>query len=180
MALSDDASIAQDVLMTTTGDSMRKRLVGASVWEEDLYEHLISHVEQERELLAEYQQAAVTSQSPAFEYLAALIIEDERRHHKLFADLASALKTDAELRPERPAVPRLDHWGSDPTRIRELTTQFLDREHADADELRRLGRQLKGLGDTPLWQLLVRMMQMDTKKHIAILEFVNRHLPKDR
>jgi hypothetical protein len=47
----------------------------------------------------------------AFQYLASLIIGDEIRHHRMFKELASALRTDAEFRPEPPAIPRLDHWG---------------------------------------------------------------------
>ena len=71
---------------------MATSLTGASVWEEELYQHLVSHEDNEANLLAEYQDAARTSQSPAFEYLASLVAEDEVRHHRLFGDLASALK----------------------------------------------------------------------------------------
>ena len=117
---------------------MTNKLVGASVWEADLYEHLISHEDSERQLLVEYKRAASASGSRAFQYLADLIIEDEMRHHRVFRELASALKTDAELRPEEPAVPRLDHWGPNPALVVEETNKLLEREHADADELRRL------------------------------------------
>ncbi len=154
---------------------MTNKLVGASVWESELYEHLMSHEDSERKLLVEYKQAASASQSRAFQYLADLIIEDEVRHHRVFRELASALKTDAEFRPEEPAVPRLDHWGHNPAGVVEETTKLLEREHADADELRRLARQLKDLKDETLWQLLVKLMEMDTAKHIAILDFVRRH-----
>ncbi len=154
---------------------MTNKLVGASVWEADLYEHLISHEDSERQLLVEYKRAASASGSRAFQYLADLIIEDEMRHHRVFRELASALKTDAELRPEEPAVPRLDHWGPNPALVVEETNKLLEREHADADELRRLARQMKDLKDLTLWQLLVKLMEMDTAKHIAILDFVKRH-----
>ncbi len=159
---------------------MTTKLMGASVWEEALYEHLTSHEENERELLVEYKQAATSSGSLAFQYLASLIIDDEIRHHRMFRELASALKTDAEFRPESPAIPRLDHWGSDTARVVELTTQLLDREHDDADELHRLVRQLKDMKDTTMWQLLIKVMEMDTAKHIEILEFVKRHAEKER
>jgi len=71
------------------------------------YEHLTSHEHTERELLAEYRNAADESDSPAFQYLVSLIVEDEIRHHRVFRDLAAALRTEAELRPEQPAIPRL-------------------------------------------------------------------------
>ena len=157
---------------------MANSLMGASVWEERLYQHLASHEDAERGLLEEYQDAAKNSQSQAFGYLASLIVEDEIRHHRVFRDLASALKTDAELRPEQPAVPRLDHWGPDPAAVTELTERLLERERADAKELHRLAGELKEVKDTTLWQLLVRLMEMDTAKHVEILDFVKRHARK--
>lgn len=155
---------------------MPRTLVGASVWEEELYEHLISHEANEQELLAEYQEAAENLSSPAFRYLAELIVEDEGRHHRIFRELASALKTDAELSAGQPAVPRFDHWGWPETdKIVELSIRLLDREHTDAKELHRLAGQLKEVKDTTMWQLLVKMMEMDTAKHVEVLKFVKRH-----
>jgi len=151
------------------------KLVGASVWEEELYEFLTSHEQSEREVLDEYQEAATSSGSSAFRYLSALIVEDEIRHHRVFVELASALKTDAELRPEEPVVPRLDHWGPDTAHVVRTTEELLERERADAKELRRLVSHLREVKDTTLWQLLVKLMEMDTAKHIEILEFVLQH-----
>lgn len=157
---------------------MQARLVGGSVWEEELYEHLISHERNERELLVEYQQVARECDSPAFRYLVSLIVEDEIRHHRIFAELASSLKSDAEFRPEEPAVPRLDAWGRHSPVIAELANRLLDHEHEDQKLLRRLRRDLDDVKDTTMWDLLVRLMEMDTEKHVAILEFVRRHARK--
>ena len=158
---------------------MPTTLVGASVWEEELYEHLISHEANEQELLTEYQEAAESSPSLAFRYLAGLIIEDERRHHRIFRELASALKTDAELSAGQPAVPRFDQWGwPEADKIVELSVRLLARERADAEELHRLAGQLKEVKDTTMWQLLVKVMEMDTAKHVEILKFVKRHATK--
>lgn len=154
---------------------MTAQLIGASVWEEELYAHLTSHEASERDLLVAYQEAAASSGSPAFRYLASLIIEDEVRHHRLFRELASALKTEAEFRPEQPAVPYLDRWGDQPDRIVELSERLLDQERADARELHRLVKELKDFRHTTMWALLVELMEMDTAKHVAILEFVRRH-----
>jgi len=154
---------------------MTTKLVGASQWEEDLYEHLVSHEAAERDLLVRYQDAAATSQSAAFRYLASLIIEDEMRHHRVLRELAAALKTDAELRSDPPVVPRLDSWGPDAAQIVGLSADLLERERSDAKDMHRLAGQLKDVKDTTIWQLLVRLMEMDTAKHIEILEFVRRH-----
>ncbi len=154
---------------------MSTKLIGASIWEERLYRHLTSHEESERELLVEYQDAASTSGSDAFAYLCDLIVEDEIRHHRVFSDLASALRTDAELRPEDPAVPRLDRWGSDPAKVVALTESLLELERKDAKELHKLTTRLRNVADSTMWQLLVRLMESDTAKHIEILEFVRSH-----
>jgi rubrerythrin len=154
---------------------MTTHLIGASVWEQDLYDHLTSHVANERDLLSGYQQAAADSSSPAFRYLTALIVEDEIRHHRVFEELASSLRTDAELRPQEPAIPYLDDWGGDPQRVIELTERLCAQEESDAAALKKLSRQLSDVKDTTLWQLLVKLMEMDTAKHIEILRFVRKH-----
>ena len=154
---------------------MSSQLAGASVWEEALYEHLTSHEQNERGLLMEYQQAAQTSKSPAFAYLVSLIAEDEIRHHRLFADLAEALKADAELSPEQPKIPRLDGWGPDPEGIARLSERLIEHEREDLKLLHKLRKELDDVTDTTLWALLVRLMEADTSKHIEILEFARRH-----
>ncbi len=154
---------------------MATKLTGASLWEEELYGHLTSHEENEQDLLVEYRTAAERSRSDAFCYLTGLIVEDEIRHHRVFGQLASALRSDAELRSDTPAVPRLDHWGPDPAAVVELTESLLDKEYADSRELRRLAAHLEDLEGVSLWPLLVKLMEMDTAKHIEILTFVKRH-----
>jgi hypothetical protein len=154
---------------------MPQALVGASRWEEELYEHLASHMDNEVGLLAAYQEAATTSGSAAFQYLASLIVEDERRHHRVFEELANALRSDVELRPVEPAVPDMAGFGQLPAKVVELTDQLLAREEQDAAELRHLSRQLRDVRDTTLWQLLVKVMELDTEKHAEILRFVKKH-----
>jgi hypothetical protein len=34
--------------------------------------------------------------------------------------------------------------------------------------------------DATMWQLLIKVMEMDTAKHIEILEFVKGHAQKER
>jgi hypothetical protein len=149
-------------------------VAAASIWESELYEHLTSHEENERRLLEDYHEAAAAAGSAAFSYLADLIMEDEIRHHRLFRELASALRSDFELRPEEPAVPRPANWGPDPEQVLAVTERLLAQERQDAAELKRLAKSVEELEDVTLWPLLVRLMEMDTAKHIAVLEFVRR------
>ena len=154
---------------------MPNSLIGASVWEQSLYEHLTTHEENERQLLHEYQQAAADSRSPAFRYLVSLIIDDEIRHHRLFQELADSLRNDAEMHPEEPPIPRIVNWGPDPAFLVELSERLARHEQMDLTELRRIRKEMDDLKDTTLWVLLVRLMELDTEKHIAIAEFVKRH-----
>lgn len=148
---------------------------GASVWEAQLYEHLTTHEEHERELLIEYQQAAAESGSPAFAYLVSLIVEDEVRHHRIFQELAQSVEADVEPSGGPAAVPRLGPWGPDAARLVEVTERLLDHERQDRATLRALRRELADVADTTLWDLLVALMQADTDKHLRILEFVRNH-----
>jgi hypothetical protein len=51
----------------------------ASVWEREIYDHVVAHAESEREVLEAYDYLARETDSPAFAYLARLILDDERR-----------------------------------------------------------------------------------------------------
>ena len=156
-------------------DSTSTPPVGASVWELELFNHLTTHIQQERVLLDEYAQAADATESKAFAYLVGMLFDEERRHHELFRKLAASLKTEAELSGAEPEIPYLDFDRVDRARVRDLTERLLFREQDDAGELKRLHNQLHDVKDTTLWDLIVTMMRRDTDKHIAILEFVMRH-----
>ena len=157
---------------------MTEQLVGASVWEQTLYDHLTTHENDERELLVEYQQAAADSGSAAFRYLASLIVEDETRHHRLFRDLAQSLRLDAEMRPGEPPVPRLGGWGPDPHKVVEISDRLITHEEIDLETLRRIRKELDDVRDTTMWALLVKIMELDTQKHTEILNFVRRQAKK--
>ena len=89
---------------------------------------LRTHVEQERGLLEEYQQAADDTDSKALAYLVNLLIEDERRHHRLFIELAKSLVSEAELSQAELAVPRLDFRRADQAALLDVTDRLLAHE----------------------------------------------------
>jgi rubrerythrin len=149
--------------------------IGASRWERGIFDHLTQHIIQERELLAEYVDAATETESRALAYLIGLLVEDERRHHRLFKQLALSLKASAELQPEGPPVPRIDFDKENRAEVLEMTERLLEREEGDSLELKRLRKELSDVEDTTLWGLLVELMERDTDKHIAILRFAQRH-----
>jgi hypothetical protein len=149
------------------------RIDGASVWEQQIYDYVCDHVATEGAILDEYQRLAEDeSGSPAFRYLANLILTDERRHHQLFNDLAESIRQMAELRLEDEPIPSLHGLKADRDRIRAATERLLATERADAKELKQLAKQLKMVRDTTLWVLMLDLMQDDTAKHIKILTFI--------
>jgi rubrerythrin len=148
---------------------------GASVWERSLFTHLTEHVQNERVLLEAYVEAGRATNSKALAYLINLLIEDEQRHHRLFAELADSLKSEAELRREEPTVPRMDFDQVDRVALLETTDRLLANEKKDRHELKNLRREMRDVADTTLWGLLVELMERDTDKHIAILSFAKRH-----
>jgi rubrerythrin len=148
---------------------------GASPLERELYGHFVNHVETERAVLEQYVAVANESESKAFRYLVNLLIEDEIRHHRLFMEIAESIKTESLTGEEDPKVPGLDLYRADRAKTLESTSTLLKSEQDDAIELKRLQRLLKEVQDVTLWSLLVELMQLDTKKHIAILRFVRKH-----
>jgi hypothetical protein len=151
-------------------------LVGASVWEQQLYDHITGHVVKEGALLNEYLQLTEDeSTSPAFRYAARLILDDERRHHQLFNDLAESIRQLSELRVEEEPIPPIDGLRRDRERILGITDRLLEAEREDQAELKALAKQLEDVRDTTLWVLLVDLMRADNDKHIKILTFIRDH-----
>lgn len=151
---------------------MSTRIIGASVWEQDMYDYVSGHVATEGAILEEYQRLADDpSGSPAFRFLAGLILADERRHHQIFNDLAESIRQMAELSDDGP-IPSLRGLKADRERILATTERLLETERADAKELKQLAKQLKDMRETTLWGLLLELMQDDTSKHIKILQFI--------
>jgi rubrerythrin len=148
---------------------------GPSLWERNLYAHLIGHVQTERSLLEKYREATERSPSKALRYLVNLLIEDEIRHHRIFAELAESLKTSALLGDDDPIIPDVDFRRDDQEATLALTQELLENEEQDARDLQRLQRELREVKNTTLWSLLVELMERDTQKHIALLRFVKGH-----
>jgi len=140
-----------------------------------MFVYLIEHMRREGAMLEEYVATAEGTESKALAYLVNLLVEDERRHHRFFNELASSLKSEAELSGVEPVIPRLDLRVVDKADLLAITRRLLEHEQSDAAELKRLHKDLRDLQDTTLWVLFVEVMQRDTEKHIAILKFVADH-----
>ena len=161
-------------------DMTNESSAGPSATDRALFAHLNSHIAAERGLLEENSDIADRTESRAFHYLVNLLIEDEIRHHRIFSELAESVETIALMKAEEPAVPFIDFVRADREAVLEATERLLKHENEDAGELKRLQRELRNTKDESLKGLLVELMQRDTQKHIAILQFVRKGASRRR
>jgi len=149
------------------------RMTGASVDTRDLVELIVRHGKEEGELLATYEQLANASDNEMAAYVIGMILEDERRHHRLLAEVANAAAWARSSAAPDTSTPALSP-GIDGELLAQ-TRKLLAAEQADYRELRRIRRKLHPFADTTLWGLIIDMMLLDTKKHATMLEFLEKH-----
>jgi ferritin len=153
---------------------LAQTLIGASVFEQELFDHVSSHAEKEMDSLQAYEGLAGSTDSQAFAFLAHMILRDERQHHQMLQDMAKAIRVAAEMRSETMPVPYLD-LHKDSQSILDATERLLAVEKQDQKDLKRLARELKDFKDTTLWNLMVGIMEADNTKHRMILKFIRDH-----
>lgn len=155
-------------------------IVGTREWEQDIYQHVAAHGQLEGEILDEYKELADDEEtSPAFSYLARMILEDEVRHHRIFDELAETFRQMVADAPDRSPIPSLRGFHADRIRIQRVTERLLEVERDDERELKDLAKRLKAFDNTTVWGLLIELMLDDTRKHIKILKFI-RDRSKDQ
>jgi hypothetical protein len=151
-------------------------LENGSVWERELYALLSNHARVEGAMLETYVELADASESNAFKYLIRLLVDDERRHHRQFNDLADSVRAGATLLGDDPVVPRPDFKHADRAAILEITRRLIENEESDAAELKRLRKDIRDLEDSTLWTVLVDSMRQDTEKHLSILRYIEHQV----
>ena len=144
---------------------------GLSTGEAELYRHLLTHVQFESGLAEQYDELA-QSTTPYVAFLASLIAEDERRHHRLYELWAETLRGMADFHDA--GIPWLGKE-DDPAGLIAATEAFLEFERRDVDELKELSKSIKDMRETTLWGLVLELMRADTEKHIKILTFIRNH-----
>jgi len=163
-----------DPLFESAFEGLRK--MGASVSERELVDHLARHGEEEGALLGRYQRFAQEAASPAARYLVQLIIDDEKRHHRVLAEMANSVAWGWSQNSPVPATPEIVPKEDSSSPLARETKELLAAEKRDGVELRRLHKELKPYADTKMWSLMVELMLLDTQKHQLILQFISSHL----
>jgi hypothetical protein len=163
--------------MTQTFDHALQGLdeMDASVGDRDLVHLLARHGREEGAILEQYQRFSDEADSPAVRYLVRLIVDDEQRHHRILGELANAIAWGWGVDSE-PVVPQLAPVPPRDARLLAGTRELLAAERADARELHKLRKRLRPYAETTLWDLLVEILELDTRKHVRILEFIEHEV----
>ena len=142
-----------------------------SVWSQELINYLTAHMDSEREVLRSYAALAERTEPGHVRYLIELILADEVRHHQLFGEMINALRAEMDQRDISPRLPDA-RPGAISEELLDETRRLLKLEKHDAQDLKRLHRELDKVDDTRWWSVLVDMMSLDTKKHVLLLQFI--------
>jgi rubrerythrin len=126
-----------------------------------------AHVRGEGEFLAAYEALVARSEDESVRFLLELILGDEERHHELFTSLADAAVGEGPF----PGPPRVTRDAAQA--LLEPTERFLAAEREESKKLAALRRSLKPVAGATLWPLVVELMEIDTTKHVRILEFLH-------
>jgi hypothetical protein len=149
------------------------RSTGASTDIRELVELLARHGAEEGQLLATYENLASTTSNEGAKYLINIILDDERRHHRLLAEMANAMAWGSMRGAPGAATPGISQ-GID-KELSAHTKRLREAEEADFRELRRFRKRLRPFADTTSWALIIDLMLLDTKKHATILRFLENH-----
>lgn len=144
-------------------------------WAHHLGAHLGTHIQSERESLDAYQDLESRTDGTLVGYLIAMIIQDERNHHRLLSDMRDALMSGFLEPSPNPLTHELEDDETQAT-LREITERMLSVERHDLKELREMRSDLSSVADTKPWVALVDVMEADTQKHIKLLSFILEQL----
>ena len=140
-------------------------------FEQSVLPHLERHGEDEGAILESYRLVVERSSAgEVIQFLVKLILDDEKRHHQVFAQMANEFRSFLWEIPVEPSSPTLETH-ADPDLLAE-TKRLLAFEKKDAQEPKRLRQILKSGQPSSLNPLMVELMLLDTAKHIAILEHI--------
>ena len=134
--------------------------------------HLQHHIDDEEDMLVAYGTLLRQSENPSVCYLLDLLLEDERRHHRILTEMINQFRSSEDAVDQQPHVP----WMTpkpDPE-VKAATRRLRRSEQGDLRHLRSLRRRLKFLRRNSLNGVLVDSLILDTRKHIGYLRAVER------
>jgi rubrerythrin len=125
-------------------------------------------------MLHHYEHVAQAAKAPEIRYLVLMILDEERRHHRLLAEMANAIAWGMSEDSPVATIPDVTYKDAGNVALAEETRNLLRAEHNDRTELKRLRKQLRPFKEITLWELIVDLMLLDTEKHIQILSAIGK------
>lgn len=153
-------------------DATHERLIGASEMDQRLFDAIGAHEHDEQAVIEAYSAFVERTHSEAVRYLINLIVEDEKRHHRVLVEVANTIRAEVTFEERGSRIPSVDVHRGD-TELLKVTRQFLDVERRDREELRALCREVDHSG-VPLESFLLRLVLEDEDRHVRILRFIER------
>jgi rubrerythrin len=151
--------------------------VRVTEWAQELAGHLDEHMDNEREALRAYREMSVRADENVA-LLVTQILDDEIRHHQQFAELRDSLRAEVEGRGPNGRVTTMKP--ADVTALLAQTETLLELERNDLKELRKLAKTLRQVEDTAWRAVIIESMELDTRKHVRLLEGVRDLLHEAR
>jgi len=142
---------------------------------ERLFEQLEAHEKEEAESLDAYEAAATASPDAGVRYLMGLVLEDERRHHRLLQAMSEEIRQSLLWLNGTMPLPDIKPANQARQMLLHETERFLRIERRGLRQLEDLHTQVKHL-HSGLLELIVELMQADTRKHQHILEYIHKRL----
>lgn len=152
--------------------------VRVTEWAQELARHLDEHMDNEREALRAYREMCGRADENVA-LLVTQILDDEIRHHQQFAELRDSLRAEVEGRGRSNGRVKAMK-PADVTALLAQTETLLELERNDLKELRRLAKTLRQVEDTKWRSVIVESMELDTRKHVRLLEGVRDLLHEAR
>lgn len=146
-------------------------------WAQELARHLDEHMDNEREALRAYREMTGRADEQVA-LLVTQILDDEIRHHQQFAELRDALRSEVEGRGRNGRARSMK--AADIEALLQQTETLLELERSDLKELKRLAKTLRQVEDTAWRAVIVESMELDTRKHVRLLEGVRDLLVEKR
>ena len=153
-------------------DATHERLIGATEWDQHLFDRLGQHEQDEKDAIQAYADFAEQTGSQTVKYLINMIVDDERKHHRVLAELANTIRAEVTFEERGSRLPYLDVHRGDRTLL-DATRRFLEVERRDRAEMRGLAKEVDRTGNE-LDSFLIKMILDDTDRHIRILRFIER------
>lgn len=147
------------------------------VWAQRLVDHITDHLDDERDALAAYQALTASTADRRISVLSEAILQDEARHHQELGALREELWDLIGGRRDPSRIDATRNGGTTPTGpLLEQVDALLALEHHDLAKLRDLAAELRSVADTRWQAVRIEAMQLDTQKHILLLEEIARLL----